>query len=83
MNPQEQFCHNEDCWVYGRKGEGHIVIHSPKEQRYRCKRCARIFSATKGSAFYRIHKPHELVLMLLTLLAHGCPVHKPSSLPLA
>jgi hypothetical protein len=21
MNPQEQFCHNQNCWAYGRKGE--------------------------------------------------------------
>ena len=35
MNPQEQVCHNPQCWVYGRAGEGHIVIHSQREQRYR------------------------------------------------
>ncbi len=34
MNPQERFCHNKDCRAYGRKGEGHIVIHSKKERRY-------------------------------------------------
>ncbi len=31
-------------------------------------------SATKDSAFYRAHKPHELVVLVITLLAHGCPV---------
>ncbi len=36
MNPQEQVCHNPQWWVYGRAGEGHIVIHSQREQRYRC-----------------------------------------------
>ena len=41
MNPQKQFCHNQNCWAYGRKGEEHIVIHSHKEKRYRCKRCRR------------------------------------------
>ncbi len=35
MNPQERFCHNKDCRAYGRRGEGHIVIHSKKERRYR------------------------------------------------
>ena len=67
-------CHNEGCRAYGRKGEGHVVIHSSAERRYQCKRCKKTFSATKGTAFYRIHKPRELVLMVLTLLAHGCPV---------
>lgn len=74
MDPQQQFCHNQGCRAYGRKGEGHIVIHSSAERRYQCKRCKKTFSATKGSAFYRAHKPHELVLMVITLLAHGCPV---------
>jgi hypothetical protein len=49
------------------------VIHSKKEQRYRCKRCAKTFSATKGTALYRMHKPHALVATVLTLLAYGCP----------
>jgi hypothetical protein len=73
MDPQQRFCHNERCWAYGRAGEGHIVIHSQKERRYRCKRCGRTFSATKGTALYRAHKPHELVATVATLLAYGCP----------
>lgn len=74
MNPQEQVCHNRQCGVYGRKGEGHIVIHSQKERRYRCKRCGKTFSATKDTALYRIHHPHALLVTVVTLLAWGCPV---------
>ena len=74
MDPHQQFCHNQHCRAYGRPGEGHIVIHSQKEQRYRCKRCGRTFSATKGTALYRMHKPKELVLTVVTLLAYGCPL---------
>jgi hypothetical protein len=73
MDPQQRFCHNERCWAYGRPAEGHVVIHSRKEQRYRCKRCSQTFSATKGTALYRLHKPRELVVTVLTLLAYGCP----------
>jgi hypothetical protein len=73
MNPQEQFCHNEDCWAYGRRGEGHIEIHSQRERRYRCRRCGQTFSTTKGTALYRAHKPHDRVVQVVTLLAHGCP----------
>jgi transposase-like protein len=51
MDPHEQFCHNERCRVYGRKGEGHVVIHSSAERHYQCKRCKKTFSATKGTAF--------------------------------
>jgi hypothetical protein len=74
MDPQERFCHNERCWAYARAGEGHVVIHSRKEQRYKCKRCGQTFSATKGTPLYRMHKPHELVAIVVTLLAYGCPV---------
>ena len=74
MNPHEQFCHNKDCRAYARKGEGHIVIHSQRERRYRCKRCQRTFSQTTGTALYRLHKPKELVFTVITLLAHGCPL---------
>ena len=45
-----------------------------KERRYRCKRCSKTFSATKGSALYRTHKPHELLTTVMTLMAYGCPV---------
>src|SRR5215210_4411749 len=74
MDPHERFCHNERCWAYGRAGEDHIGIHSQKEQRYRCKRCGQTFSATKGTALYRAHKPHALLVTVVTLLAYGCPV---------
>jgi transposase-like protein len=74
MNPREQFCHNRRCWAYGRTGEGHVVIHSQRERRYRCKRCGRTFSATAGTALYRVHKPSALVVTVVTLLAHGCPL---------
>ena len=48
MDPQRRFCHNPECWAYARAGEGHVVIHSQKERRYRCKRCSKTFSATRN-----------------------------------
>lgn len=74
MDPHNRSCHNKRCWACGRRGEGHIVIHSQKERRYRCKRCGKTFSETKGTALYRVHKPHELVTIVVTLLAYGCPL---------
>lgn len=73
MNPQSQFCHNMECAARGKTGEGNIVIHSQKEGRYQCKRCTKTFSATKGTPFYRLHKPAELMKVVVTLLVHGCP----------
>jgi transposase-like protein len=73
MNPQIQFCHNMECAARGKAGEGNIVIHSQRDKRYQCKRCAKTFSATKGTPFYRLHKPAELMKVVITLLVHGCP----------
>ena len=72
MNPQEQFCPNPDCAASGR--EGQIAIHSQKEQRYRCKQCGRTFTQTTGTAFFGLKKPHEMFVIVVTLLAYGCPV---------
>lgn len=74
MNPQPQFCHTPQCWAYGRPNEGHVVIHSRADRRYHCKRCRRTFSATAGTALYRLRTPTAVVLTVLALLAHGCPI---------
>ena len=74
MDPQRQVCRNRACWAYGRVGEGHIVIHSQAEQRYRCKRCRRTFAATAGTALDRLRTARTVPVVVLTLLAHGCPV---------
>ena len=31
------------------------------------------FAATIDTPFYRLHKPAELLVLVLTLLCHGCP----------
>lgn len=72
MNPKDQFCPNPACGASGRAGQ--IIIHSQKEQRYRCKQCQRTFTQTTGTAFYRLKKSHELFVVVVTLLAYGCPV---------
>jgi transposase-like protein len=74
MDPQAQFCHNPDCPARGRRGLGNIRVHSRTERRYRCTTCGRTFAATQGTPFYRLKKPVELVIIVLTLLCHGCPL---------
>ena len=73
MNPHQRWCHIRRCRAYGRPGEPH---RDPcqKERRYQCKRCRRTFSETTDTPFYRMHKPKWLVLAVVTLLAHGCPL---------
>lgn len=74
MNPQEQFCHNEACHASGQVGQGNIVVHSQKEQRYRCKCCGKTFGERKGTALAGIKKASDLFVVVITLLSYGCPV---------
>jgi transposase-like protein len=74
MDPHSQFCHNPDCPARGQVGQGNIGVHSLKEQRYRCSCCGKAFAATTGTPFYRLATDPERVTLVLTLLAHGCPL---------
>lgn len=74
MDPQTVFCPNRDCPARGQVGKGNIGIHSQKEQRYRCRVCGQTFAARKGTAFYRLRTAEETVTLVVTLLAHGCPL---------
>jgi len=74
MDPQQQFCRNRACRAYGRQGEGHVVLHSRAERRYQCKRCRRTFAETAGTALYRLRTARDEVVVVVTLLAYGCPV---------
>ena len=74
MDPHNQFCQNPHCSARGRRGEGNVRIFSRKEQRHQCTTCHRTCTATKGTPFYRLHKTADLMLLVVTLLGHGCPV---------
>jgi transposase-like protein len=74
MDPTTTFCPNPECPARGQAGEGNIRIHSRKDQRFLCTTCHKTFSATKGTAFYRLRTSAETVTLVVTLLAHGCPL---------
>jgi transposase-like protein len=74
MDPQQIFCPNRECPARGQVGEGNIGVHSQKEQRYRCRVCGKTFAARTGTAFYRLRTAEETVTLVVTLLAHGCPL---------
>lgn len=74
MTPQEEFCPNMNCPDRGKTGKGNIVCHSQKEKRCKCKTCGKTFTVTKGTALYRLKKDAELFVIVVTLLAFGCPV---------
>lgn len=74
MDPQTIFCPNRDCPARGQVGRGNIGIHSPQERRYICHQCHKTFSETKGTVFYRLRTERNVITMVLTLLANGCPM---------
>ncbi len=74
MDPSAVFCPHLACPDKGLIGQGNIHIHSRADQRYRCTRCGHTFTATTNTPFYRLRHAHDLVTLVLTLLAHGCPI---------
>src|SRR3982751_6586048 len=74
MDPTTTFCPNRNCPARGQIGQGNIGIHSQKEQRFICHACHKTFSARKGTVFYRLRTAAEPVVLVVTLLAHGCPL---------
>jgi len=74
MNPERVFCPNIDCPARGRRGAGNISIHSQKDERYYCDVCQQTFAATKGTIFYRLKTDPLVVMLVITLLAYGCPI---------
>jgi transposase-like protein len=62
------------CPARGKVGKNNIVVHSRKEARYQCTICRKTFADTTGTPFYRLHHPVELMVIVATLIAHGCPL---------
>lgn len=73
MNPNELFCLNPSCPAKGQRGQGNIRPHSQQEQRCSCTVCGDTFSTRKGTLFYRLRTDATVVILVLTLLAYGCP----------
>jgi len=74
MNPHGVFCPNPDCPVRGRVGAGTIYIHSRTPPRYRCTVCRKTFSERAGTPFYRRSTAEAIITLVVTLVAHGCPI---------
>jgi transposase-like protein len=74
MNPHDIFCPNIDCLARGQIGKDNIGVHSRKEKRYICNVCEQSFATTKGTIFYRLRTEPKTVLLVIALLAYGCPI---------
>jgi transposase-like protein len=69
MRPELAVCPNPACGASDR-----IAIHSHVEQRYKCHTCGKTFAATCGTPLYGLKRPLWVVLLVLSLLAGGCPI---------
>ncbi len=74
MKLEKIFCLNPECPARGQCGKGNVQVHSLKEKRCYCAVCEQTFSVTKGSLFYRLKTEPQTVVLVLTLLAYGCPL---------
>src|SRR5947209_1294361 len=74
MDTSKQCCPNTACSARGQIGAGTIRIHSRNPDRYRCRVCKRTFSARRGTMLEGLRTPSEVVVMVVTLLAYGCPL---------
>lgn len=68
------FCPNLDCPARGKIGAGNVLSHGKKRERYKCKTCKKTFGARQGTMLAGLRKPEELIVIVVTLLAYGCPV---------
>ena len=74
MDPQTVFCPNSACPASGQVGKGNIGVHSRKDRRYKCHVCNKTFAESKGTVFYRLRTAKDIVVIVVTLLAYGCPL---------
>ncbi len=68
MRPELVVCPKPECSASGRIG-----VHSYTKRQYICHGCKKTFAETTGTLLYDLKRPAWLVVLVLTLLAHGCP----------
>jgi transposase-like protein len=69
MRPELAVCPNPACGARDRVG-----IHSLLERRYKCHACGKTFAETRGTPLYGLKRPLWMVLLVLALVAGGCPI---------
>jgi len=69
LRPEWVVCPSPTCGATDRIG-----VHSHTKRRYKCHACDTTFAETVGTPFYGLKHPTWLVVLVLTLLAYGCPI---------
>ena len=73
-------CLNLACAFHGRVGSGNIVRHgfykmrSGRRRRYRCVRCGKTFSSTKGTPYYRLQHRRATFDAVVALRVEGVSI---------
>ena len=75
MDPHRVFCPNPACPACGQTGQGNMG--GPRSGRFANRPyghvCQKTFAETKGTAFYRLPSAKDLLVLVIPLLAQGCP----------
>ena len=74
MDPTQVCCPTEACPARGPGGNGSITVHRRQQARSRCTGCAKTFRARRGTMCSWQQTPVDMLVLVVTLLAHGCPV---------
>ena len=74
MDPTTTFLPQYGVSRQSQTGQGNIGIQARKARRFICTQCRKTFAATYGTVFYRLRTAGDLVALIMTLLALGCPV---------
>ncbi len=69
MRPEMVGCPTSSCGASGRIG-----VHSHTHRRYSCHACGKTFAETAGTPVYGLQSPPWRVVVVLTVLAGGCPL---------
>lgn len=69
MRPELVVCPKSDCGASDRIG-----VHSHAKRQYICHACGKTFAETTGTMLYGLKHPTWLVLLVVALLAYGCPL---------
>jgi transposase-like protein len=74
MEPTTTCCPHVACPARGQTGQGNSGSHSRQDRRFICKPCRQTCTATQGPVCYRLRTAAELVMLMVTWLAHGGPL---------
>jgi len=74
MDPTQGCCPTEACPARGQGENGNITVHRRQQARSRCTGWEKTFRARRGTMCSWQQTPVDMLVLVVTLLAHGCPV---------